>query len=107
MQCAYKGELVPCELVPTALLDSVELTNARLKHRLEREQKSHSTTLDMFAASERARAECAGTLSAVSAQRDKLEEDKAKRLPTWAKLTMGAVLFGLGAGAGIWVGTKL
>lgn len=107
VQCAFEGQVVPCEIVPTTLLDGVEKANAQLKRLLQSERTSHDATLEQYGQEARAHHACRGELGAVKADRDMLRNEVAGQLPTWARITVGVVLFGLGAAGGLWLGSRL
>lgn len=107
VQCAYNGAVVPCEIVPTTLLDRVEAKNKRLKAKLDAEVRRHNTTLDLLdtatreAVSERRAAEI------YKAERDLAREELANQTPSWVYWTVTGVALVLGGGGGFWLGTKL
>jgi hypothetical protein len=86
---------MPCEVVPSFILDTIESRNRWLTQALELERDNHDTTLDLLAAAHEraARAE---------AQRD-LYKSMISSVPTWVWWTAIGITAAASCGATLWL----
>jgi hypothetical protein len=100
VQCAWRGSVVPCEVIPLALSTAVKSKAAAYIAEVER----HDATISLLHTAERQALECSGELKMVRAELKMARESTAHRLPTWAIWTVVGIVFVAGGVAGFHVG---
>ena len=95
INCAFGGAVVPCELVPSSVLDAIEARNRWLQAALKSEVQNHNTTLDLLAqAHERA--------NRAEAERD-IYRAQVASVPTWVWWTAIGLSSILTGGTVLWI----
>lgn len=98
--CAYRGSIVPCEVLPTVLVDKLE---TKLKAEMYRTDQA----IDIATKADRKAAERLGQLNYCKSELGAARANLKPRLPDWITWAGVGLAFVLGAAGGVYVGVKL